>query len=153
MNSEDINKNIRKLLDIEEIKTLKAKFCYFVDSGNFTDLLKLFSDNAKVDMGAFGIFEGREAYSKFFTKIFPQALSFSLHMLHNPIIEVTGDKAKGKWYFMVPGTDKLKNKAVWVAGFYNDDFVREDGEWKISLFKADFKFYTPFDEGWLKTRF
>ncbi len=154
MKIEEIGKNIKTLLAIEEIKKLQARYCYFVDSGNSDELLDLFTDNARVEAGPFGAFDGKDAFTKFFTRIFPKALSFSMHMLHNPLVEIYDDnKARGKWYFLVPGTDKLKNKAVWVSGIYEEEFIKEDNAWKISLFKADFQFYTPFDEGWLKTKF
>ncbi len=71
----------------------------------------------------------------------------------NPIIEVNDDTATGIWYILEPCTHAEGNRAVWQAARYDDEYVRVDGEWKVQNLKLDWRFITPFDEGWVKTRF
>jgi len=40
---------------------------------------------------------------------------------------------------------------MWGHGRYDMEFVRNDGEWKISVFGFLWNFNTPYDEGWVKT--
>ncbi len=37
-------------------------------------------------------------------------------------------------------------------GIYEDRFKRVRGAWKISSLKFEFKYYTPYEDGWAKTR-
>ena len=157
MSLEDLEARTKVLEDIEAIKKLKARYCYLADAGlddpsKWDELMTHFSESAKIDFGPFGVHEGKEAVKRFFTRNIARSLSFSWHMAHNPIIEVEGRKAKGTWYFEVPLTDRRANRAVWAAGTYDEEYIKEDGEWKFSFMKAHFSYYTPFDEGWVKTR-
>ena len=80
----------------------------------------------------------------FFLQLLPAQLAFSMHMVHNPIVEVDGDTAKGKYYFEAPTTFKPDNKAFWLAGIYEEEYARVKGEWKITFLKAIFHYTAPF---------
>ena len=72
-------------------------------------------------------------------------------MIHNPIIEVDGDSASACWYVTAHTTLQPHNQAIWMMGLYHDRYKRIDGKWKISSLKVDFKYFSPFEEGWAKT--
>jgi hypothetical protein len=42
---------------------------------------------------------------------------------------------------------------VWQGGRYEDVFERRDGEWRFSRMTLFLEYRTPYDEGWLQTRF
>ena len=63
---------------------------------------------------------------------FQRAISYSQHMVMNPIINVTGDRATGTWYFFGTFTMREGNQAKWQAARYQEDYVRVNGEWKIA---------------------
>jgi len=149
---------LKVLEDIEAIKNLKASYCYLVDDGVAGDASKLdellthFTDDAKADFGAYGTYEGKEALARFFKEMVPGVLSYAAHMVHNPIIEVEGDGAGGRWYFEVPCTLREPNRAAWIQGRYEEEYGKVGGGWKWKSIKAIFEYFTPFDEGWAKTR-
>ena len=64
---------------------------------------------------------------EFFVKTALTALSFAMHLVMNPVIEVNGDKAKGRWYIFEPVTFAEGQQAGWLAGAYDDDYVQVDG--------------------------
>ena len=37
-------------------------------------------------------------------------------------------------------------------GIYRDEFRRIEGNWKIASLNVEFKYYTPFEDGWARTR-
>lgn len=137
------------LLDIERIKQLKARYCYAVDQRDPQAVTELFIENACADFGPMGVLHNQSEIAQFFVGIFSMA-SLTVHMLHNPVIDVHGDTATGKWYAEIPTT--LGPTAAWQAGRYDDEYVRVNGEWKISKQVYTFIYLTPYDEGWAKTR-
>lgn len=38
------------------------------------------------------------------------------------------------------------------AGAFEDEYVKVDGEWKIKTMLVHYFYFTPFDEGWVKTK-
>jgi len=143
---------LNELRDIEAIKRLKATYCHLVDAGRWDDLAELFTADARCDYGFFGCYEGRDQIvNTFFRGLVASAASFNAHMVHNPIIDVRGDAASGAWYLTAHTTIQPANQAVWVMGIYHDEFRRVAGIWKLASLEFEFKYYTPYEDGWAKT--
>ena len=153
MGMEDLERRIKNLEDIEEIKGLKARYCAYCDDSYDADgIASLFTEDAVWDGGIRGRADGRQAIKDFFVQA-SQRLPFAIHMVMNPIIQVSGDQATGQWYLFQTCTFAEGNRAVWGSGRYDEEYVRVDGEWKFQNLKLTSHFWTPFDEGWAKTPF
>ena len=146
-----------RLWDIEQIKQLKARYCYcadeyFEDPSNLQRLMQeVFTHDTELDFEGTGTAKGRAEAEAFFVNVVFTTLSFSQHLVHNPLITFTGDDdADGKWYFLVPCTLRATNTAVWLSGTYREHYVRRGGAWYIQRLHAKFYFTTPFDQGWVK---
>ena len=149
---EELRAAVAELRDIEAIKTLKARYCHLVDGRRWAELAELWTEDAVCDYGFFGAYNGRdEIVHTFFEGLVDAAASFMCHMVHNPLIELQGDNAKGAWYLTSQTTNQPSNRAIWVMGIYRDEFERIDGSWMISAIRFEFHYFTPFDEGWAKT--
>ena len=156
-----IEKRLAVLEDIEAIKKLKSLYCYLADAGINGDVAKMdelmtyFADDAWIDFGtaeAPDVHKGKEAVTQFYKGFVCEALSYSAHMVANPIIEVQGETAKGRWYVFVPCTVKETNSASWLFGKYEETYVKLDGQWKWSsmIFRAEFN--SAYDgKGWVET--
>jgi hypothetical protein len=154
-----IEKRITILEDIEAIKKLRSLYCYLADAGisgdkgKMDELITHFAEDAWIDFGqadAPDIHEGRHAVGKFYKENVCAALSYSAHIVANPVIEVSGDEAAGRWYVFVPCTVRGTNSALWLAGTYKEEYVKIRGEWKwLSItFRAEIQ--TPFEgKGWV----
>ena len=156
---------IRVVEDIEEIKKLMATYEDYLDSLHRLDeLMALFTEDAKFEVsflgeaGAEGVllgtYEGKESIRGLLSQINPTSLSYCAHLVTNPIITVNGKKAKGRWYLLCPFTALTPQgpAAVWEQGTYDNEFVKVDGKWRISLMRFEFNFSTPYEDGWAKTR-
>ena len=153
MSMEDLERRIKTLEDIEEIKRLKARYCAYCDENYDAEgIAGLFTEDAVWDGGIRGRADGQQEIRDFFTQA-SQRLPFAIHMVMNPIIQVDGDQATGMWYLFQACTYAEDNRAVWGSGRYDEKYVRVDGEWKFRHLKLTSHFWTPFDEGWAKTRF
>lgn len=141
---------ITRLVDIEAIKQMKARYCFYIDAGQWDELDKLWTEDAVCDYGFFGSFSGRRAImDNFFRGLVANASTFNAHMLHNPVIDVKNDTADGSWYVTAHTT--VNNRALWAMGKYTDKYVKIQGDWKIAALAVEFKYYTPFEDGWVKT--
>jgi hypothetical protein len=153
-----LEKRIMKLEDIEAIRKLKALYCHLVDegiSGNMAkidELMTHFVGDAWIDFGqadAPDIHEGRQAITRFYKEYVCEVLSYSMHIVANPVIEVNGDEAVCRWYVFVPCMMRQTNSAVWLAGKYKEEYLKVNGQWKwLSMtFRAEIQ--TPFEgSGW-----
>ena len=147
MNLED---RIQRLEDIEAIKQLKAEYCAYCDDGYNPDgIAKLYMENAVWDGHALGRFEGREAIREFFRGA-PQQISFAIHNVMNPRIEVDGETAKGEWYLLQPMTD-TNGQGIWLTAVYHDRYRKVDGVWMFEHVDIEIRFLSPYEGGWAKT--
>lgn len=144
---------VRLLLDIEAIKQLKHRYLRYVDAADWKALDRLWTEDAWCNYGFLGRFEGRQGIMDgFFRGLVSAASSFNAHMVHNPIVEIDGDSARGNWYMTAQTVIQPQNQAVWAMGVYEDTFRRVDGEWLIASLAVEFRYYTPYEDGWAKTR-
>ena len=154
----DTAERLQVLEDMESIRKLKGLYCYLVDAAVAGDLDKWdefmthFAADSWVDFELFGRHEGKKAIAAFYRDVVGTALSFSAHMVSNPLIEVHGAHAKGRWYVHVPFTLRSRNEAGWLQGKYEEEYVKADGEWKWKSITTKFDFITPYDQGWVETR-
>ena len=62
----DLEARIRRLEDIEAIKQEKSRYVYCLDVRDWDGVLDHYTEDAKVDFGDLGHYEGREEMVKFF---------------------------------------------------------------------------------------
>ncbi len=132
MQLEELATRLIRLEDIEAIKQLKARYCEICDDDHNPDrITDVFSDNGIWEGRGIGKAEGHAAIRELFVG-FQKMMSFSQHMVMNPIIEIDGDRAHGTWYFFGPFTFRKNNQAKWQSTRYHEDYVKVDGVWKIA---------------------
>ncbi len=151
MDLAELEKRITRLEDLESIKQLKARYCEICDDNhNAERITSIFTDN--------GIWEGRgigkaqgHAEIKALFENFQKKISYSQHMVLNPIIEVDGTTATGVWYFFGPFTFYEDNQAMWQAARYREDYEKVDGTWKIQHLRVKGPgMSAKYEAGWAK---
>ncbi len=148
MTTEELERRVRIIEDIEAIKKLKARYCAVCDDNHNPDeIVKLFAIDGVWESEGIGTHRGHAEIRALFEK-FRERISFSQHNVMNPIIEVYGDVAKGTWYFLGPFTFRKGNRAMWLAARYEEDYVRIDGAWVIKHLRAIGRIAAPYETGW-----
>jgi ketosteroid isomerase-like protein len=143
---------IQTLLDKDAIKEVLYKFDYLSDDGDAVGAVDRYcTDDVTFDGGVLGKAEGKDAFKESSRETFSE-FPFTRHLLHNPIIEVNGNDAWSKWYALIPSVTR-EGQAVWVQVTYEIEFRRVDGEWRISAYKPDLTFVSPYEMGWEKQPF
>ncbi len=80
--------------------------------------------------------------------------------ISSPLIEISedGTHAWGQWHIFGPHTNRVfdpetstkRDTAFWIAGKYDNEFVKEDGEWKILKLHPICWLRTPYHKSFLE---
>jgi hypothetical protein len=131
MDIAELEQRISRLEDLEAIKQLKARYCEICDDDHNPDrITSIFAEDGVWEGRGIGKARGHAEIRKLFEG-FQKMMSYSQHMVLNPVIEVDGDHAKGRWYFFGTFTFYEGNQAKWQAARYHEDYVKVNGDWKI----------------------
>lgn len=150
---QDLEKAVRNLQAIEDIRKVQAKYSYFIDSSELDAVMDLFADDAIANFTGSDLI-GKAQIRTFFRDVVLTHSAMMRHLNTNPIIEVGGDTAAGQWYCFGPFTMKTKDgeAASWVQGKYTNEYVNVNGQWKFKKVMFKTTFSAPYAEGWAKAR-
>jgi len=119
--------------DIEAIKRLKYKYWRCLDSKLWDEMKECFTEDATTDYrSGTWAFQGVDEIVQFLRESLVH--QNSVHQGHHPEIEITSNTtATGVWSFDDYVINRKRNRSLRGAGFYYDEYVKVDGEWKMKL--------------------
>jgi hypothetical protein len=152
MDLAEIEKRLRVLEDIEEIKQIQIRYVNDLTTTDWDDMLDCFSEDAFVDLSEG--YRGKKEIEEFYKgEITWTHIGKEGNYLVHPIIKVDGDRATGSWllYTLFSQPHTLHTAAMpaaedapdWMQGFYDMEYVRENGKWKISMLKWKRRLASP----------
>jgi uncharacterized protein (TIGR02246 family) len=121
----------QRLVDIEELHQLKARYFRLMDTKEWTAFSELFTTDAVMDADGY-VQEGRAGILAFLPKVLEGVVT--THHGHMPEITITGpDTATGIWamfdYLTFPGDGPPRGLRGY--GHYHEEYRRVDGAWRI----------------------
>ncbi len=128
--------SIQHLLDIEAIKQLKARYFRTMDTKDWAGFKAVFASDARMIVPEGGVdLTGNQTIADTISGFLQGATT--THHGQMPEIQITGaNTAKGIWamfdYVQFPGIDGQSGMGLQGYGHYHEEYVREDGEWKIA---------------------
>jgi hypothetical protein len=146
---------VERLQDQQDIEVLQATFGYYFDKGMWEEVADLFSRDGRFEYGARGVYIGRDRIERALLLFGPERLApghLNNHMQLQAMITVAedGQTATGRWQGMVMLSEPGAN-GNWGVGLYENDYVKENGVWKI----AELHFYmtalTDYDAGFSRS--
>ncbi|WP_435361838.1 nuclear transport factor 2 family protein [Haloarchaeobius sp. DFWS5] len=146
--SDTLSARVARLEARGALKELKAAYCYSIDARDWDRLRSLFTSDAVLDFGGLGTYEGDDGLDRFVREFVEANLDGSAHMVHNPVLDVDGDTATGRWYVESPVT-YADGSGGWRQGVYDDEYRRVDGEWRFASVQMRFLYTADFGpDGW-----
>lgn len=143
----------RVLLEKDTIKETVYEFFYRWDEGDWAGAIDRFAtEDVSFDAGVFGTADGRAAWQEWAGTVWQGSVAATWHMIHNPIIEVDGDEANGRWRAEIPAVT-VEGDAVWLQGIYEHEYRRVNGEWRCSSYTVTPSYATPYEQGWAEQPF
>ncbi len=148
---EALEKRITRIEDLEAIKQLKARYCEICDDDHNPDrITSIFTADGIWEGKGIAKAQGHDEIRALFEN-FQKTISYSQHMVQNPIINVDQSTANGIWYFFGPFTFYENNQAMWQAARYHEEYVKEEGGWKIKhLHIRGPRMGARYETGWAK---
>lgn len=139
------------LEDEHEVENLQRIFGFYIDKHQWSQAADLFADNATIEIGGSGVYVGRErvlAYLDSLGAEGPQEGVLNDHMQLQPVVHVYPDgTARGRWHHFSQEA-RFGISHHWGTGVYENEYVKENGVWKISKMQLYSTMRTPVDDGW-----
>jgi hypothetical protein len=125
------------MLEIESIKQLKARYCRYLDTKEWSAWRGIFTDDFVSDTAEAGgqIIVGADEFVAYIHKTLGKASRPTVHQVHAPEIELmSATTARGVWALedvvrLAPGLN-LKG-----YGHYHETYEKVDGKWCIKTSK------------------
>lgn len=129
--------NTEKLLEIEAIKQLKARYCRLLDAKDWEGWRTLFADDFHSDTAESGgkSIVGGDDFVAFVRSALGKPTRATVHQVHAPEIELTSaTTATGIWVLedVVRFGFGLNMKGY---GHYHERYEKIDGDWRIKYSK------------------
>ena len=143
-----------RIEDVNAIERLQGAYGYYADRGLWEEAAKLFADDGTIEIGLDGVYVGRERVTQYLRTISggrPALEDGELgeHLQVMPVITLAPDglTAKARWRAIVL-EGALGGQAFWGEGPYENEYVRDNGVWKIKALHWYQALYVPYEGGW-----
>ncbi|GAA0267097.1 hypothetical protein GCM10009127_03410 [Alteraurantiacibacter aestuarii] len=143
------------LEDRAEIERLQYAYGYFIDNRMFREMADLFCDEgAWIEIGQRGRYLGKERIHAFLLRVLGDGRwglakdEVINHVQQQPIITIADDRqsAKSRARAQVQGNSPPDTPHFLLAdGIYENEYVREDGQWKIRGIGVTMTFYAALE--------
>ena len=151
--SENIEKRLRRLESIEEIKQLIARYAKACDlNGDAAMLSTCFTQDVVWNCKEVGHWEGRDSAVQGIHETCTVKLPWALHYMTQPVIDVDDDgiSATGEYYLWELAKAKPEgggeSQDTWIGGWYESQFRREHGAWYFNHIELILKLLSATDQ-------
>ena len=147
-------RDVDRAESMRAVKKLQRTYAQYAQFGLWNEMADLFADNAEFLFDETSL-QGREAIRDYLVNevgggqqgLPPGAVNTQI--IDHPVVNlsVDGESAEGRWYGFYLLSDDQGNASIEGSVFEND-YVREDGAWKISKHHRYPQYAGPYEDGW-----
>jgi len=164
---EELTNQVGILEDTQAIRKLHHIYGYYLDKCIYEEVVDLFAEDSEVRFMR-GIFKGKEGVRRLYIERFSQIFTGKKNgpiygfLLDHPqmqdVVDVASDRKTARARFrcsMQAGaheTAEPETRQWWEGGLYENEYVREDGIWKIKVLNYRPVFHATFEDGWAYTK-
>jgi SnoaL-like domain len=144
-----LGNRITRLQDMTEVEIVQHAYGYYVDKGQWRSVSDLFAEDATLEIGGKGVFLGRKRVFQYMTEAFgaigPKDGSLIDHQQFQclPTVHDDGVTAEARCIAFV------MSSGGWGHVYYEDDYIKENGVWKMKKLHGPFNMYSGYKLGWV----
>lgn len=144
----------QQLADQDSIENLQRIYGFYLDKGLWNEATALLTEDAELEIQGRGIFRGRARILEYLRGVGqPGPVPGRLydHMMLQPVthVDVAAGTARARWHLFAQ-LARHGQFHEWATGVYENQYRREDGQWKISRVHFYPTMVTPYESGWGK---
>jgi hypothetical protein len=143
-----------RVQDAREIERLQAAYGYYFDKGLWDDVANLFADDGTIENALDGVYVGKARVREYLYALgggrsgMPEGrLNEFLQVMPVVTLAPDGSSAKARWR-AIALTGDLGGDAFWGEGPYENEYVKENGVWKIKSLHWYQALHVPYEGGW-----
>jgi hypothetical protein len=140
--------------DANDIKRLQRAYGYYLDEALWDELTELFAEDGTIERGLDGVYVGKARIRQYLDALGGGQVGLkhgqlSEHMQLMPVVTVAPDgaTAQARWRGIVMAGE-LGQNAIWGEGPYENEYIKEDGVWKLSKVHWFQSVVVPYGTGW-----
>ncbi len=146
-----------RVADVNAIQNLQGSYGYYTDKMLWDEVVDLFAEDGTIEIGPSGVYVGKDSIRRYLTSLSggnqgPLEGVLNDHFQLQPIVTVADDgmTANGRWrLFLMTGVSGSGSGGNWGEGVYENEYVKENGVWKIRKLHWFANFVAPYEGGWL----
>jgi hypothetical protein len=148
----DLAMRLGRLEDARAIEYLHNAFSYYLDRWQWDDVADLFADNGTIELAQRGVYSGKDHVRKFLDLFGKQGLhqgELFDHLQYQPVVHVAADGLSAKERvreFAMEG--QYHGDASIGGGIYENEYVKQNGVWKIKSLHLYTTFVADLQRGW-----
>lgn len=123
--------------DVREIQELQYRYVNALMATDWDTCAECFAEDALVDVYLHDPVRGKENIRRWFKEELSKTHAGKEgDVCIHPIITVEGDRAKGDFMlYMMYFYPRTGQSLFWVRGQYQNEYIRENGRWKIAVMR------------------
>lgn len=142
--------------DVNKLENLQRVYGYYTDKMLWDEIVDLFTEDGTMEIGSSGLYTGKEDIRQYLYSLSgnqqgPLEGEMYNHFQLQPVITLAedGTTASGRWRaFIQTGTYGGGSGGQWGEGPYENEYIKEDGVWKIKKLHWFATFVAPYEGGW-----
>ena len=162
----DLEQEVGRLQDESQIRKVQYTYGYFIDKSQYNEVVDLFAEDGEVWFLG-GIYKGKKGVRRLYIERFQTQFTQGHNgprygwLLDHPQLQMVIDVAPDRKTAKVRGRSQMQaglhesaegqQRAWWEGGIYENEYVKEDGVWKIKALRYYPFWHGSFAEGWAKT--
>jgi hypothetical protein len=146
-------RGVERAESVRAVKTLQRTYAQYSQYGLWTEMAALFADDGRLTLGEDAV-AGRAAIAAFLTNKGGGRQGLAPGVIHTqlidgPVVNLSADgrTAKGRWYGFFLTADG-KGSAAIEGGMLENDYVLQNGAWKIRSLHFTPQFTGAYQTGW-----
>jgi hypothetical protein len=147
-----------RIRDANAVEKLQRAYGYYLDKGFWDEAAALFAEDGTMEVGVDGVYVGRAHIRDRLIREgggnpgpgLPYG-QINHRMQLQPVVDVApdGKRAFGRWR-EIALLGHYHHDAEWGAGIYENEYVKQNGIWKIAKLHYYPAFVAPYEGGWAK---